>query len=55
MSTRCAVNLAGVVDMILVFILTWILQSTGEPDAIALWHWFGSHILLTLILLIFLG
>jgi hypothetical protein len=41
--------------MILVFILTWILESMGNPTALDLWHWFGHHILLTILLLVVLG
>jgi hypothetical protein len=41
--------------MILVWILTDILQSTGWEPAIGLWHWFGDNVLLTVLLLIFLG
>lgn len=39
--------------MILVWLLTAILQSTGDDTAIHLWHWFGDNPLLTILLLIF--
>ena len=41
--------------MILVWILTAILQSLDVPVAIALWHWFGTHVILTILMLIFLA
>jgi hypothetical protein len=41
--------------MVVVWILTYILQSQGVADAVTLWHWFGQHELLTILLLIFLG
>ena len=41
--------------MLPVFIVTWILESLGNPTAIQLWHWFGSHLLLTILMLIFLA
>jgi hypothetical protein len=41
--------------MFLVWVLTWILQSLNVPDAVTLWHWFGAHELLTILLILFLG
>lgn len=41
--------------MILIWVLTAILQSLGNPTAISLWHWFGNHVLLTILMFIFLG
>lgn len=41
--------------MLLVYILTWILQGQGVADAVTLWHWFGQHELLTILMLIFLA
>lgn len=41
--------------MLLVWVLTWILQSQGVADAITLWHWFGAHELATILLILFLG
>lgn len=41
--------------MFLVWILTAILQSCNVPLAITLWHWFGLHPWITVLLLILLG
>ena len=41
--------------MFVVFILTWILESLGNPTAIELWHWFGDNLFLTIILLLVFG
>lgn len=41
--------------MFLIWILTAILQSAGVSDAILLWHWFGQHVFLTVLMIIFLG
>lgn len=41
--------------MVLVYVLTAILQSLHIPEAVLLWHWFGSHVLLTILMLIFLA
>ena len=44
-----------VINMFLVWILTAILQSCNVPLAITLWHWFGLHPWITVLLLILLG
>lgn len=41
--------------MIVVFILTAILQSLHVLVATQLWHWFGQHVVLTILMLIFLA
>lgn len=41
--------------MILVWILTWILDSQHFEPAVLLWHWFGDNWLLTIFMLIFLA
>jgi len=40
--------------MFVVWILTWILTTLNPPvpEAVSLWHWFGSHELLTIILIV---
>jgi hypothetical protein len=43
------------VIMILVFILIGIASAAGIPDAQLMWHWFGSHEFLTILMLIFLA
>lgn len=40
--------------MLLVFLLTWILESQNYEPAVLLWHWFGEHVILTILMLIFL-
>lgn len=39
--------------MLAIWLLTWILVSTGFVPAMALWTWFGHHVLLTVLLLVF--
>lgn len=41
--------------MLVVWILTWILQSVGVAEAVTLWNWFGDHVLATILLILFLG
>jgi len=41
--------------MVLVLILTWILKGLGVHDAVLLWHWFGSHVLATVLMVLFLA
>ena len=41
--------------MLLVWVLTAILQSCGVPIAITLWHWFGLHPIITVLLILFLA
>lgn len=41
--------------MILVYILTAILQSLNVEIAVQLWQWFGQHIFLTILMLLFLA
>jgi|GEM_PF-6738234 len=41
--------------MLAVLIVTWIGQSLGIDAFVQLWAWFSSHILLTILLLIFLA
>jgi hypothetical protein len=41
--------------MLLVWILTWILQSLAFEPAVMLWHWFGDNVLLTILMLLFLA
>lgn len=41
--------------MLVVWILTGIMQSLSFAPAVELWHWFGHHVLLTILMLIFLA
>lgn len=41
--------------MLPIFIIVWILESMGNADAVALWHWFGAHLIITILLLLFLA
>lgn len=41
--------------MLLVWILTYILQSLGVHDALLLWHWYGQHPVLTVLMILFLA
>lgn len=41
--------------MILVVVVTYILAGMGVPEAIALWNWFGSHLWITILMIIFLA
>lgn len=41
--------------MILVWILTLILQLLAWAPAVLLWHWFGVHWIITILLMIFLA
>lgn len=41
--------------MLVVWVLTWILEGLGNPTAISLWHWFGQHVILTILMILFLG
>lgn len=41
--------------MVLVWILTAILQSQHVDIAVQLWHWFGQHVILTILMLLFLA
>lgn len=39
--------------MLLIWILTGILHACGFPAAVLLWHWFGAHVLATVLLILF--
>lgn len=41
--------------MFLVWVLTWILESSHVPFAVNVWHWFGHHVILTILMLLFLA
>lgn len=41
--------------MFLVWLLTGILASLHVVDAMLLWHWFGHHLVLTILMIFFLG
>ena len=41
--------------MFLVWILTWILQGQHVDAAEKLWHWFGQHEILTVLMVLFLA
>ncbi len=41
--------------MFLVWVLTWILQQCHVDVAVQLWHWFGEHVLLTVLMILFLA
>jgi hypothetical protein len=41
--------------MIVVWFLTWIMSSLNWQPAVDLWHWFGQNVLLTILMLVFLG
>jgi hypothetical protein len=43
--------------MIIIWALIGIASSVGafEPDSSLIWHWFGHHVLLTILMLIFLA
>lgn len=41
--------------MLIIWVLTWILQTLNIPEAVQLWHWFGDHVLATILLILFLG
>ncbi len=41
--------------MIIVWLVTIILAGIGNPWAIQLANWFGAHLILTILMLIFFG
>lgn len=41
--------------MLVVWVVTAILQSMDVPVAVQLWDWFGRHVLLTILLILFLA
>jgi hypothetical protein len=41
--------------MLVVWILTAIMQSLNWQPAVELWAWFGHHVLLTILLILFLA
>jgi hypothetical protein len=43
--------------MVLIWVIIGILSNAGvmEPDSSLIWHWFGHHVFLTVLMLIFLG
>lgn len=43
--------------MFLIWVLIGICSGAGvlEPDSSMLWHWFGHHVILTVLMLVFLG
>lgn len=41
--------------MLPIWIVTGILSSLNVSEAQSLWHWFGHHVILTILMLIFLG
>ncbi len=41
--------------MIVVWILTAIMQSLHWLPAVELWHWFGEHVIITILMIVFLA
>ncbi len=41
--------------MLLVWIATWILESVGNQTAVDVWHWYGHHPIITLLLILFIA
>ncbi len=41
--------------MLLVWVLTWIMQGLSYQPAVDLWAWFGHHVFLTILLILFLA
>lgn len=41
--------------MLAIWIITGILASLGVSAAVQLWYWFGHHVILTILMLLFLA
>lgn len=41
--------------MIAIFLFTWLLVAFHVAAAYPVWNWFGQHVILTILLLIFLA